>query len=313
MIRIGVDVGGMTTKAGCVDEKGTIFGKVSCDSNPKRGYEALIKDIAELARESVSKSGLAMSDITSVGVGIPGIEDAARGIVPFCTNLYWHEVPLRGMLSRMLEKDVYVGNDATVAALAEHKVGASAGANSSVLVTLGTGVGGGVIIDGKPFTGAHGVATEIGHTIIKFDGIECSCGNRGCWECYASARALISFGRDAAREHPQCMIAKSVNDIDEISAKTVIDCAKAEDPVAVKLFDDYAFYVAVGLVNLINTYDPDVILLGGGVSHAGEFLLEAVKEKLAPLIFFKNMKWAELMLATLGNDAGIIGASMLEA
>lgn len=312
-MRIGVDVGGMTTKAGCVDEYGKIHGKVSCQTNPKRHYEEVIKDMAFLVRSSVSESGLTMDDVESVGVGIPGIEDRSRGVVPFCTNLNWHEVPLRGILSGMLDKPVFVNNDATVAALAEHKVGASAGAASSVLVTLGTGVGGGVILDGKPFMGSHGVATEIGHMIIKFGGIECSCGNKGCWECYASARALMSFAREKAEMFPDCMIAREVSGrFEDITAKTVIDCAKASDPIAMRLFSDYVYYIDVGIVNLINTYDPDIILLGGGVSHAGKFLLDAVRERLPEMVFFKKMDYARIELATLGNDAGIIGASMLE-
>lgn len=312
MIRIGIDVGGTGLKAGAVNEKGVILSKVSCPTRAERPYQAVIQDMAGLARSAAVQAGCEWDKVASVGVGIPGVENAATGIVPFCTNLGWHQVPLRGMLGGMLEKGVRVGNDATVAALAEHVAGAAAGTQSSVLVTLGTGVGGGVILDGRPFVGSHGVATEIGHLIVQMDGIMCSCGNRGCWERYASATALIREGRALAQKEPQGMIARQVEgDLEAITAKVVIDCAKAGDPGAVALFGQYAYWVAVGLANLINTYDPEVILLGGGVSAAGDFLLEAVRARLPELVFFKTMPYARVELARLGNDAGIIGAAML--
>ena len=182
MIRIGIDVGGTGIKAGAVDEKGIILSKVSCPTLAQRPYEAVIDDMAGLARAAARQAGCPWQQIGSVGVGIPGVEDAQTGIVPFCTNLGWHQVPLRGALSRLLDgKEVKIGNDATVAALAEQVAGAAVGTRSSVLVTLGTGVGGGVMLDGKPFVGSHGVATEIGHLIVQMDGIPCTCGNKGCW------------------------------------------------------------------------------------------------------------------------------------
>ena len=312
MIRIGIDVGGTGLKAGAVNEKGLILSKVSCPTRAERPYQAVIQDMAGLARSAAVQAGCDWDKVASVGAGIPGVENAATGIVPFCTNLGWHQVPLRDTLSELLQKGVRVGNDATVAALAEHVAGAAAGTQSSVLVTLGTGVGGGVILDGRPFVGCHGVATEIGHLIVQMDGILCSCGNRGCWERYASATALIREGRELARKQPEGMIARQgEGDLEAITAKVVIDCAKAGDPGAVALFEQYAYWVAVGLANLINAYDPEVILLGGGVSAAGDFLLEAVRARLPELVFFKTMPYARVELARLGNDAGIIGAAML--
>ena len=312
MIRIGIDVGGTGLKAGAVNEKGVILSKVSCPTRAERPYQAVIQDMAGLARAAAAQAGCDWEKIASVGVGIPGVEDAATGIVPFCTNLGWHQVPLRGTLSGLLQKGVRVGNDATVAALAEHVAGAAVGTQNSVLVTLGTGVGGGVILNGRPFVGSHGVATEIGHFIVQMDGILCTCGNRGCWERYASATALIREGRALAQRQPQGMIARQVEgNLEAITAKTVVDCAKAGDPGASALFAQYAYWVAVGLENLINAYDPEVILLGGGVSAAGDFLLEAVRARLPEMVFFKTMPYARVELARLGNDAGIIGAAML--
>lgn len=312
MVYIGIDLGGTNIKAGVVDEAGKILSKVDCQTKIERGYGPVIQDMAALALKAVEKCSKTLDDVAAVGIGVPGIADPETGVVPFCTNLGWHEVPLRDEMHKYISKPVFIDNDATVAALAESVAGVSKGCKNSVFLTLGTGVGGGIVIDGKVFSGSHGVASELGHTIVVVGGEPCTCGNRGCWERYASATALIRMGKQAAVEHPECAIARHVNgNLERISAKTVIDCAKAGDPAAKKVFDEYAAYLAVGIVNIINTLDPEIVALGGGVSAAGDFLLKAVREQLAPMIFYKTMPYARIELATLGNDAGIIGAAML--
>lgn len=314
MLYIGIDLGGTGIKAGVVDEKGNILSKASCPTGVERGYEAVIRDMAALCVEAAEKSGHTMDDIHSIGIGIPGIFDPASQMVPFCTNLGWHQVPILSEMAKYTDRPVYVDNDATVAGLAEAVAGVSAGVANSVFVTLGTGVGGGIILDGKPYAGPHGVASEIGHMITVAGGELCTCGNHGCWERYASATAIIREGRKFAEAHPDCAIAKAVNgNLDEITAKTVIDLAKEGDADASMLFDNYITHLCVGLVNLINLYDPEIIALGGGVSHAGEFLLDAVRAKLPSMVFYKTMPYARIELARLGNDAGIIGAAMLGA
>ena len=295
MYYIGVDLGGTGIKAGIVDEGGKILAKVSCPTGVERGYQAVVHDMADLCVKAAEKANISMDDVKAIGIGIPGICDPKTEIVPFCTNLGWHHVPLIAEMHKYLDKPVFVDNDATVAGLAESVAGVSAGAQNSVFVTLGTGVGGGIIIGGKVFTGSHGVASEIGHMIVVAGGEMCTCGNRGCWERYASATAIIREGRKFAKAHPDCAIAKAVNgDLD-----------------ALKLFGDYVDMLCAGLVNLINLYDPEVIALGGGVSQAGEFLLNAVRERMPHLVFYKEMPYARIELAQLGNDAGIIGAAML--
>ena len=312
MFYIGVDLGGTGIKAGVVDEQGRILAKASCPTGVERGYGPVIADMAKLCLETLEKSGHSLDEVKAIGIGIPGIQDPATGLVPFCTNLGWHEVPLVEEMHKYIDKPVFVGNDATVAGLAEAVAGVSAEVKTSVFVTLGTGVGGGIIIDGKPYSGPHGVASEIGHMITVVGGELCTCGNRGCWERYASATAIIREGRKFAEAHPDCAIARAVDgNLDKIEAKTVIDLAKAGDPDAAKLFDDYVTHLCVGLVNLINLYDPEIIALGGGVSHAGQFLLDAVNAKLPQMVFYKTMPYARVELARLGNDAGIIGAAML--
>ena len=312
MLYIGIDLGGTGIKAGVVDENGNILVKDSCPTGAERGYEAVVRDMASLAKSVAEKSGHALSDIRAIGIGLPGIMDQRTGIVPFCTNLAWHEVPLIAEMGKYTDVPVYADNDATVAALAESVAGVSAGHGSSVFVTLGTGVGGGVILNGKVFSGSHGVATEIGHIVTVDGGELCTCGKRGCWERYASATALIREGRRLCERKPDTRLLKAVNgDAQAITAKHVIDLAKAGDPDCSALFDDYVHHLCVGLVNLINVYDPEVIALGGGVSHSGQFLLDAINAKLPGMVFFKTMPYAEIALAKLTNDAGIIGAAML--
>ena len=312
MLYIGIDLGGTGIKAGVVDEKGAILAKASCPTLAERGYEAVIRDMANLAIQVARDSGHDIGEIKAIGVGLPGIMDPRTGRIPFCTNLGWHDVPLVEEMAKYVDVPVFVDNDATVAGLAESVAGVSAGCENSVFVTLGTGVGGGVVLGGKVFSGSHGVATEIGHMITVVDGEPCTCGNKGCFERYASATALIREGRKLCQAKPDTWLEKAVNgDLSAINAKHVIDLAKAGDPDCAAIFDRYVYHLAIGLVNIINLYDPEVIVLGGGVSHAGQFLLDAVREKLPSMVFYKDMPYARVELAKLTNDAGIIGAAML--
>lgn len=312
MVYVGIDLGGTSIKAGLVDESGKILAKASCPTLVERGAKPVVDDMAKLSLEVVEKGGYTLNDVKAIGIGLPGIQDPRTGIVPFCTNLYWHEVPVVEWMHETIDKPVFIDNDATVAGLAESVAGVSAGVKDSVFLTLGTGVGGGIVLNGKVYSGAHGVGSELGHMITVIDGELCTCGNRGCWERYASATAMIRMGREAAEKHPESLIYTSVSgNLSEITAKVVTDAAKAGDPVACEVFDRYVYHLCVGIVNIINFLDPEVIVLGGGVSHAGAFLLDAVRAKLPSMVFYKTMPYARIELATLGNDAGIIGAAML--
>ncbi len=312
MMYIGVDLGGTGIKAGVVTEKGEILSKGSTPTLIERPYQEIIKDIADLCMRVAKEAGVSMEDIASIGVGVPGYCDPKSGVIPFCTNLGWHEVPFVEEMHKHIDKPVHVDNDATVAGYAESIAGISAGTQSSIFVTLGTGVGGGIIINGKPYSGFHGVGSEIGHMVLRMDGEMCSCGVKGCFERYASATAIIREAKKAVAEHPDSAIMSCCGgDPEKINAKIVIDCAKEGDPTAATVFADYIKGLAHGLVSLINVLDPEMIVLGGGVSMAGEYLLEAVREAIKPLIFFKTLPYASIELARLGADAGIIGAALL--
>lgn len=312
MYYIGVDLGGTNIAAGVVDEKGTIITKDETPTLINRPYGEVLKSMADLILKVIKDASLTVDDIKSIGIGSPGVSDKNEGTVVFANNLNWHHVPVRKEIQKYIDLPVYIDNDATVAGLAEAVAGACKGYDSSVTITLGTGVGGGIVINGKPFSGSHGVGSEIGHMIVHVDGIECTCGNKGCLERYSSATALILEGKKAAKANPESLIYKKVDgDIEKITAKVVIDSAKEGDETAVKIFDNFIYYLAMGIVSVINAIDPAIIAIGGGVSKAGGFLLDALKKKVEDHIFYKDLPYAEICLAELGNDAGIIGAAML--
>lgn len=314
MIYIGVDLGGTSIKVGLVDAEGRILAEGATPTGMPRPYHGMIEDMAELSLDLLRAEGLTLEEVASIGVGVPGIAVQETGMVPFCTNLDWHDVPLRAELQKYIAKPVFIDNDANVAAMAEAMVGVSASVENSVMLTLGTGLGSGIILHNRPYSGSHHVGGELGHIIIETDGVLCTCGNRGCWERYATATALIREGKQAITEHPGTLMLQYAGGNPEIlTAKMVVDAAKESDPAALKVFRAYVRALCTGIVMVINFIDPQMIVLGGGVSLAGEFLLDAVREELAPMIFVKSMPYASIELAQLGNEAGIIGAALLGA
>ena len=312
MVYVGVDLGGTNIAVGLVDEAGKILHKDSVPTLLERGAEPVIQDMATLSLKVIKDAGYTVDDVKAVGVGVPGLADAKTGVVIFCTNLRWHMVPLREIFQKILNKPVFIDNDATVAGLAESVAGVSAGVANSVFLTLGTGVGGGIIINHKIYSGSHGVGSELGHMTVQCEGLDCTCGSKGCWETYSSATALIRQGKAAVEGHPESLIYKAVNgDLSKIEARTIIDAAREGDEIACAVYDKYIYYLAIGIVAIINGFDPEVIAIGGGVSKAGDFLLEPLKKKVAEYVFYKDLPYADIKIATLGNDAGIIGAAML--
>lgn len=312
MYRIGIDVGGTGIQSGLVDEKGNILQKVSIPTRLDLSFEDQIAALAESLRNLISVSGVTEDDIHSIGIGIPGIADQTTGIVIKCTNMNWHFLPLRAELQKWINKPVYIDNDANVAALAESVAGVSARTDSSVFITIGTGIGSGIIINGKIWSGAHGVGGELGHTIIRLDGDECTCGNHGCLERYCSANAIIRMAREKVASVPDTLIMKKAEgDPAKINAKIIFDSARENDPLAVEVFNYYIACVSQAIANVINFFDPEIIVLGGGVSKAGDFLLDAIHREFPHYVLFNSLPLPKVVLATLGADAGIIGAAML--
>ncbi len=312
MIRIGIDLGGTNIAVGAVDNAGHILAEWSVKTLASRPYQDIVRDMGFCIGKVLDKTGNSAKDIEAIGIGIPGLADQKTGRVIFCTNLGWHDIPLAKELGKYYSAPVYIDNDATVAGYAEYIAGISKGTESSVFITLGTGVGAGIVLNGRPFSGYHGIGSEIGHTTVETEGDLCTCGNKGCAERYCSASAIIRFAREVAAQHPEsAMMKKADGDISRISAKTVIDSAKEGDRTACGIFDKYAHYLAVLINNVTATLDPEMIVLGGGVSHAGSFLLEAVQKHIPSLMLYKTLPYPKIVLATLGNEAGIIGAAML--
>ena len=312
MVYIGIDLGGTGIAVGIVDETGKIIQKGSAPTLAMRPYQEIVKDMAAASLETLKEAGLTLQDVHSIGIGVPGIANPDTGVVVFCTNLSWHDVPLREEFQKYIDKPVFIDNDATVAGYAESVAGISAGCQSSVFLTLGTGVGGGIVINGKPWSGYHNVGSEIGHITLELDGEPCTCGNKGCLERYCSATAIIRMARQALLVHPESLIMDMCrNNPENVNGKLVFDAAREGDETALKVFRRYVKYLAQAINTIVAFLDPEVIVLGGGISKAGDFLLDAVKAEVPQYLLFKTMPYARIEIASLGADAGIIGAAML--
>lgn len=312
MVYAGIDLGGTFIKAGIVTGEGKILGESSIPTGVGRPFGEIAHDMVLGIMEALKKASVDQKDLAAVGAGIPGIADQKTGRVVFCPNLGWRDEPLRDEIQKYLDLPVYIDNDATVAGLAESFSGVSRGCSSSVFITLGTGVGAGIIINGKPWSGAHGVGGELGHMTLLADGVPCTCGNNGCVERYCSATDLARMGRQAAIAYPDSRILEMAGgSVEKVDARAIIDAAKAGDRVALKVFDKYTYYLALTINNVTAFLDPEMVVLGGGVSHAGPFLLEAVRNWLPRFLLYKSLPSPRVELARLGNEAGTIGAAAL--
>lgn len=302
-MKIGIDLGGTTVSIGLVNDQYEIVEKIEGMSRCEKGADAVIDRIAEMMEKLLQKAG--KPSVSAIGLGCPGILDREMGTVIYSNNIKWHQVPVCQKLKERFQVPVYVENDANCAAVGEYLAGAGRSSSHMIMVTFGTGIGGGIILDGKLYLGKHGNANIIGHVQIERNGRECTCKRKGCWECYASTRALLSSAKQAG------MFA-GLSD-DQIKGQLFFNALKKNEETAVKVFEDYVDYVAEGIANLINIFDPERIVIGGGISAQGEVLLAPVKEKVKRKIYFKEMETAEIVCSALANDAAIIGAANLSA
>ncbi len=315
MYRIGIDLGGTNIALGIVTDEGKIVRKKSV---PTLAAERTGDEIVEvMVKESLSiikEEGLTEDDIRSIGIGSPGVADSKNGILVHTVNLPFEHTQFRKIFAKYTKIPMYVNNDANCAALGEIVAGGAAGHSNCVMITLGTGVGGGIIINGKIVTGFNGAAGELGHMVIHAGGELCNCGRRGCYERYASATALIKFTKEAAEKHPESVISQLCEgDLNKISAKTPFQAKRQGDPVAAEIVDNYIKDLGDGILNFISIFQPEVILVGGGVSHEGDYLFEPLREYVKKNAFAAEyIPQAKILRATLGNDAGLIGAAMLD-
>ncbi len=313
MCYVGIDLGGTNIAAGIVDENGVLLYKDSVPTKRERPYQEIIKDMAQLALKVIKDKGLDIKDIKSIGIGSPGTPDAEKGILVYSCNLNFDNTPIKEEMQKYIDLPIYLENDANCAALAESIAGAAKDVNDSIAITLGTGIGGGIVINKKIYSGFNYAGSEIGHTVIVSDGVQCTCGRKGCWEAYASATALIRQTKDAAVANPQSKINEIINgDLDKIDAKTAFDAAKMGDETGQKVVDQYIKYIAEGLSNTINSFMPEVVVIGGGVCKEGEYLLKPLRERVYADIYCRgSVPKPQIRVAEMGNDAGIVGAAML--
>ena len=308
---LGIDLGGTNVAAAVVDKDGSILGKASLPT-PRTGAEAVADQMAAAAAAAVEKAGISMEQVESVGIGSPGTIEPQHGLIKFWSNLDFEDVPLVALMEERLSKPIYLENDANAAALGEYAAGAGKGSQSMVAITLGTGVGGGAILNGKLYTGFNYAGMEVGHFVIEHGGRLCTCGRRGCFEAYCSATALIKRTREVMEEHPDSLLWQLAGSLEGVDGRTPFDAAAQGDAAAGKVIDEYVNYLGCGVASLVNIFQPEVFCIGGGPSAQGETLMAPVRYILNREDYARNsVRRTRLVRAALGNDAGIIGAALL--
>jgi len=312
-MRIGIDLGGTNIVVGIVTNEGKIVSKKSTPTLASREASQIIEDMVNLIHKTLELSGNSMEEIELIGIGVPGLVDYNSGIIKECVNLGWENIDLCKILKEKTGKKILIENDANAAAGGEYLFGIMKNNLNSVFFTLGTGVGGGIILNGKLHRGKNGSAAEIGHMVIGDNFYNCACGNNGCFETFASATAIIKYAKKLINENDQdTLILEKVNNLDEIDAKIVFDCAKQGDKLANLVVERFVKYFAIGICNITNILDVEMIGIGGGVSAAGEFFIELLISDIKKYKLFKDIPVCNIKIAQLGNDAGIIGAAMLD-
>lgn len=313
MYYVGVDVGGTNLVAGVVTEDNRVIAHASCRAADYRTADAMTHAIASIAREAVEKAGVPLSEVGHVGVGIPGAVERKTKFVYKTVNAPYEMYPFGERFRREWDIPVYLENDANCAVIAEFLVGAARGRESAIMVTLGTGVGGGFINYGRLEGGINLTGMEVGHMVIEVDGVPCPCGRKGCWEQYSSATGLKRATREAIAAHPESLLAQMAREDGKIKGRTPFAAARAGCPVGKQVTDGYLKYLIVGLTNLVNIFQPEVIVLGGGVSNErDEDFLDPIRRRIAGFRYTEaGLVQTKIIKAGLGGDAGVIGASLL--
>ena len=314
MLRIGVDVGGTFIKAGVVDESYAILHKVSVPTGGDAGFNLAVLHIAHAAELAAQEAGIAVKDVASIGIGIPGLLNPKTGVVISAPNLSgWHNVPFLDAIQKLLPVPVQVGNDANCAVVGETLAGAAKGCENVVMVTLGTGVGGGIVSDGKLFTGGQGLGAELGHMALQMCGATCGCGIQGCIEAYCSVTSLVKQTRRAMEADPASAMHEYARTAGLVDGRTAFECSKQGDAAAMQVVENYCRYLANAIGSLVTVFRPDVVLIGGGLSNQREYLMDKLNALLPKFVFASDVIGVPPILrATLGNDAGTIGAAYLD-
>lgn len=310
--KVGVDLGGTNIAVGVIDDEYNIIGRGKLKTNVPRPAKEIMADIVKAVRMAVEDAGITVDDIESIGIGTPGSVNKKKGIIEYANNLDFNNVPAVEMINELIDAKVYLENDANCAALGEAIAGVGKGKKLFVAVTLGTGVGGGIINDGKVMSGCNEAGGELGHMVIQMDGVPCNCGRVGCWEAYASATALVEQTREAMLKNPDSKMWEISPSIDHVSGRTAFDAMRAGDAAGSAVVEQYIKYIAVGTINIINIFQPEMVCFGGGICNEGETLLAPLRKYVEQFRYSRySATQTEICRAKLGNDAGIIGAALV--
>ncbi|HHU53067.1 MAG TPA: ROK family protein [Clostridiaceae bacterium] len=311
-IYLGIDVGGTTIKIGLVSEKFELLDKTSINTRADSEAPDQITQRMMLSCEKfLAENNLNFMDVLAIGLGAPGTILNKSGMYTFTGNLPFRDYPLREKMRKFYSGQIYFGNDANVAALAENRLGAGQGTANTVMITLGTGLGTGVIINNRIYSGFNEAGVEFGHIVIEIDGEYCTCGRNGCWEAYVSASGLIRQTKAAINDNPDSILAQVAEEQGKVNGETVFLAVDRNCPVADRVFARYAYYIQVGMANLINAFMPEMIIMGGGIGYAGERLINSFKQGALDEAMLFGVPMPDFKTAVLGNDAGILGAAIL--
>jgi glucokinase len=302
---VGIDVGGTKINAFRVARDGEVLDRKSVPT-PAEDEEATLSAMIEVAR------AIRTDDVLAIGVGAAGLVDVSDGTMRFAPNLAWRDLPIAARMREAIGLPCQVDNDANAAAYGEFRFGAGRGYRHMLLVTVGTGIGGGIVSDGRLFRGAHGFASEIGHVIVEPGGPLCGCGNRGCWEQVASGSAIGRLGREAAREHDHSILRRLAGDPDEVTGAHVTEAAKRGDEPSIRVMTEVGGRLGEGIAGLVNVLDPQIVVVGGGAIVAGDLLLEPARAAFRESVEGHDHRpRVPIVAAKLGNDAGAVGAAVL--
>ncbi len=310
---VGIDLGGTNIAVGVVDQEYHLVSQVSRKTKAFHPAEEIADDMAAAALEAIEKANLTADQIEWIGVGTPGSVNPKTGVVGLAANLGFRDTPLADLISKRLNKRVFLENDANAAAYGEMMAGAAKGLDSVIMITLGTGVGGGIIIDGKIYSGFNYKGAELGHLGMVYEGVPCTCGNRGCIEAYCSVSALIRQTREAMQLNAKSkMWELAEGSLDKVNGRTSFDAMRQGDPAGKAVVEQYTDYIAYAVGGIISLFQPQAVVIGGGISKEGETLFAPVREKAYPRSFNHDpSNCSQILKAELGNDAGIIGAALL--
>jgi glucokinase len=311
LLALGVDLGGTKILTAVTNSQGKMLSRDHSITPARKGHEAVIQSILESANRALEQANVAISELTALGVGAPGLVNPETGILFTSPNLPgWRNIPLRDIMQERLGKKTFLVNDANAAALGEFHFGAARGARNFIYITLSTGIGGGIVIDGKIYTGAIGAAGEVGHMTIDDDGPICNCGNRGCWETLASGTALAREAKYRIKEGVRTSILEyAEGDVEKVTAQVIHSAAEQGDSLAKELIARTGYYVGVGLANLINIFNPELIVIGGGLSNIGDMLLEPALKTAGERAYKEAFQAVRFASAELGRNSGVLGAA----